>query len=187
MHETEDQANDDYRSNEKAIAPDIYSLQLQYLRRFYEGYSVRPHWHRTFEVSKDTTLESLNGIILDILDWDPSHLYEFKIRDTNYVHFGDDEYFVLETSGDCISCDVPLSVLHLVKGDSFRYIFDFGDQHTFEITVTATRMLNGSARLPALISHKGQNLLQYPGFLSPTEEHRFQKKPKHKRRTSATS
>ena len=153
---------------------DIYTLQLQYAGGFAEDFAIRPHWNRTFKVSKDTTLESLSRIIVDILNWDPFHLYEFQIRDKKYVHFGEDDYFFLETSDDCVSCDIPLFVLKLAKGDSFRYIYDFGDWHIFIVIVTATEVLKGSMKLPDLVSYEGKNLLQYPGAFSKADEQRLQ-------------
>ena len=91
--------------------PHIYTFELKYAGGLGEDFSIRPHWNRTFEVSKDTTLESLSRVILDILDWDFSHLYEFHIRDKKYIDFCDADYLFQETYGDCISCDVPLFVL----------------------------------------------------------------------------
>jgi transposase len=175
MHEATNRAkNESLQTSNDKTPPDIYTLQLQYAGGFAEDFSIRPHWNRTFEVSKDTTLESLSRIIVDILDWDPSHLYEFQIQDKKYVHFGEDDYFFLETSGDCVSCDIPLFVLKLANGDSFQYIYDFGDWHVFVIIVTATQMLKGSVKLPALVSYEGKNLLQYPGAFSKSDERRFQ-------------
>ena len=178
MHETTHQAkNECLQTSKDTTPPLIYTFELQYAGGFGDDFSIRPHWNRTFEVSKDTTLESLSRVILDILDWDFSHLYEFHIRDKKYIDFGYVDYLFRETYRDCISCDVPLFVLKFLKGDSFRYIYDFGDWHTFVITVNSTRMLKESTRLPALVSYEGKNLLQYPGAFSKTKEHRIQATP----------
>ena len=34
-----------------------------------------------------------------------------------------------------VSCDIPIRLLGLSVADVFAYIFDFGDYHTFRITV----------------------------------------------------
>src|SRR5207247_3721435 len=104
-----------------------------------------PNWSREFTVSGKTTLEQLSGIILDILDWDPNHLYEFRIHNRIFAHMiflSEDDLFV-DAQNPCVSCDIPIRLLGLAASDTFAYIFDYGDYHTFRITVLDVRSSAG--------------------------------------------
>ena len=135
-----------------------------------------PSWHRDFEISAKTTLEQLSSTILQILDWDGDHLYEFRIGDRVYAYFGEDEQFV-DAITPCVSCDIPIHLLGLASTDNFTYLFDFGDCHTFRITVLDIHPLPSGKKVPALLSHKGKNLIQYPGTMGKTEARTFEQKP----------
>ncbi len=124
-------------------SPDVYRLCLEYAGSYGDNFSVRKNWNRVFDISQNTTLELLSHIILDILDWDPCHLYEFSIRDKKYVDFGDDDY-VISTEGNCFSCAIPFHLLDLQADKpeaNFKYCFDFCDYHMFALTVLSTRSL----------------------------------------------
>jgi len=77
----------------------------------------------------------------------------------------------------CVSCDIPIHLLEVAPSDTFAYLFDFGDCHTFCITVLGIQPLSKGKKLPALLSHKGKNIIQYPGTMSRTEARAFEHKP----------
>jgi hypothetical protein len=155
------------------------SLRLEYAGQRANALPLEPSglfpgWHRDFEISDKTTLEQLSSTILQILDWDRDHLYEFRIGDRVHVDFGDDEQFV-DAIAPCVSCDIPMYLLGLAPNNHFTYLFDFGDCHTFRITILGIQPTG--KKLPALLSYKGKNIIQYPGTMSKPEAHAFEQKP----------
>ncbi len=135
-----------------------------------------PGWRRDFEISDKMTLEQLSSVILQILDWDADHLYEFRIGDRVHAYLGEDEQFV-DVGYPCLSCDIPLHVFGLTATASFTYIFDFGDYHVFRLTILDVQPAPDGKKLPALLSHNGKNIIQYPGMMSEKEARAFQEKP----------
>jgi hypothetical protein len=55
---------------------------------------ILPDWYRDFAISGQNTLEQLSSVILMILDWNPDHLYEFRIGGRLYAYLGEDSLFV---------------------------------------------------------------------------------------------
>jgi transposase len=141
-----------------------------------ESSGILPGWHRDFEISDKTTLEQLSLIILHILGWDFDHLYEFRIGERVHAYHGGDEQFV-DVDYPCLSCDIPVRLLGLTPSASFTYIFDFGDYHVFRITVLDVQPVPDGKKLPALLSHKGKNIVQYPGTMTEREARAFDENP----------
>lgn len=135
-------------------------------------------WMREFTALGRHTLEQLNEIILQFLGWESSHLYEFHITGRVHAHLvslGEDD-LVIDTDHPCVSCDIPIRLLDLRVGDTFAYIYDFGDYHVFRITVCDIQLTSTNEIVPALLSHHGKNLLQYPGALRNVDKLAFMKK-----------
>jgi transposase len=134
------------------------------------------NWDRVFEVSDRTTLEQFATIILDLLGWEEDHLYEFHIDGNVHVHMGDpdcSDYFV-DAEHPCVSCAIRLHYLKLTPGSECDFIFDFGRQHLFRLTLLSTSPHRDRRPLPSLLSHKGKNLLQYSGPISKTQRRLIQ-------------
>lgn len=136
------------------------------------------NWDRVFEVSDKTTLEQFAAIILDLLGWEEDHLYEFHIGDNVYVHMGDPDYsdYFVDAANPCVSCATRLHYLKLTPGIEFDFIFDFGEWHTFRLTLWRTSPHQDGRPLPSLISHRGTNLLQYSGPISSRQRRLIQEK-----------
>lgn len=122
---------------------------------------ILPDWYRDFAISGRNTLEQLSSVILMILDWDPDHLYEFRIGNRLYAHFGRDSLFV-DMQEPATSCDIPVKLVGLAQGDTFTYLFDLGDCHTFRLTALAIVPRAAGQQLPVLLGHRGNDLIQYP-------------------------
>jgi transposase len=144
------------------------------LRIQYRGWCPRdpefviPNWYREFEIEDKTTLEQLATIILQILGWSEDHLYEFKIKHCHYVNFGnDDDDYVVDAKGACVSCAIPMHLIDFNRGDPFEFMFDFAELHTFRLTVVAKYPVTlKRSSIPRVLSCRGKNILQYPGVLS---------------------
>ena len=134
------------------------------------------NWDRVFEVSDKTTLEQFATIILDLLGWEEDHLYEFHIGGIVYVHMGDPNYsdYFVDSANTCVSCAIRLHYLKLAPGTEFDFIFDFGEEHQFRLTLLGTSPHQDGRTLPSMISHRGKNLLQYSSPLSSIQRRLLQ-------------
>jgi transposase len=155
--------------------PNTYSLRLQYAPDAFhlplKDEELLPNWSREFIVSGKHTLEQLNEIILDVLHWDEWHLYEFRIGSLVYAHmvFLDEDDLFVDAKDPCTSCNIPIQLLGLSIADTFVYMFDFGDYHTFQVTVLDIQSASQTRSIPALISWQGKNLIQYPDTMSEAD------------------
>jgi transposase len=164
--------------------PATYTLRLQYAPESSGPLPLKdgdllPNWSRVFTASGGHTLEQLSDIILDILDWDRCHLYEFSVAEQVYCHLvclEEPELFV-DSGRPCVSCDIPIRLLGLATKDVFGYMFDFGDCHTFEVTVIDIQSVAQTAPAPALISWQGKNIIQYPGTMARADARAFENRP----------
>ncbi len=165
--------------------PNSFVICLEYCRRNVIDLRLpldRCHlckgWRRTFEVSDLMTLEQLASSILGLLGWKEDHLYEFRIGEKIYAFLGDDEYIV-DTPYviPCVSCSIPLRHVGLSQGDSFLFLFDFGDHHLFSLQVLEIKSYSLQEPLPVLLSYHGKNLMQYPWMLSKVAAKAFCDKP----------
>ena len=136
---------------------------------------IQPNWSREFTVLGRHTLEQINEIILHILGWDQGHLYEFRVANRVYAHmvFLDEDELFVDAEKPCVSCDIPIRLLGLSVDDIFAYIFDFGDYHIFRLTVLDIRPASTAAVVPALLSYRGRNIIQYPGIMGRAEASAF--------------
>ena len=55
----------------------------------------------------------------------------------------------------------------------FAYIYDFGDYHIFRVMVLDIRPAFTAQVVPALLSYRGKNIVQYPGFMGKAEARAF--------------
>ena len=170
---TDAQSNEPIQVEEKSAKQERRTPHILKLRIQYRGRSPRdpefvlPNWYRDFEIADKTTLEQLATTILQILGWSEDHLYEFKIKHCCYVNFGNDDDYVVDAKEPCVSCAIPMHLIDFIRGDSFEFIFDFGELHTFRLTLVAVYpvTLKPSSR-PRVLSYRGKNILQYPWVLS---------------------
>ena len=161
-----------------------YTLRLQYAPETpchlpVKDEDLLPNWSREFTVSGKHTLEQLSEIILDLLDWDKCHLYEFRIAERLYVHmvFLEEDDLFVDSKNSCVSCDIPIQFLGLSVSDVFVYMFDFGDCHIFQITVIDIQTASRTQYIPTLISCQGKNIIQYPGTMTEVDARVFENRP----------
>jgi hypothetical protein len=117
-------------------------------------------WRRIAIDAKEP-LDVLAGAILDAYAFDHDHLYEFSYRN----RFGVDEsvHHPYMDEGPWTSevrvGDVPLAV-----GQSMTYLFDFGDQWEFGVTLEGTEPKGEAADRPAVLDGRGDAPEQYPSW-----------------------
>ena len=122
---------------------------------------ILPDWYRDFAISGQNTLEQLSSVILMILDWRPDHFYQFRIGDRRYAYLGEDSLFV-DLQEPAMSCDIPVKLVGLARGDALTYLFDFDDCHTFRLTALAIEPRAAGQQLPVLLGHRGNDLIRHP-------------------------
>jgi len=146
-----------------------YALRLEYAGNATSmtNNKVRSNWHRTFEIHSNATLEQLSLTILEILDWDKDHLYEFRVNNRLHTHFGTTEQFVYADE-PCLSCDIPLRLLGLTTTNTFTFIFDFAYCHRFRLTLLAINSPSKTLTRATLTSHRGKPLHESPETKNPT-------------------
>jgi hypothetical protein len=115
-------------------------------------------WRR-IALPADDSLDDLAGWILDSVDFDSDHLYEFICRNrmgatVAIVHPEMDE----EPRTDEVSVgDVPL-----VPGQSMQFHFDFGDDWRFDVKLERIEPPGAKMKAPAILEKHGEAPEQYP-------------------------
>jgi len=85
------------------------------------------------KISKKDSLYDLHAKILSANKWQPEHSFSFFMSDK----FWDDEK---EYAGDSFSegkSKIKLEKLNLKNGDTFLYLYDYGDENRFKISVSS--------------------------------------------------
>ena len=99
-----------------------------------------PIWRRVI-VWSATPLYSLHRIIQELFGWQDYHLYRFEIGDQEYES-PDAE----STAQD--ATEVSLGQLGLRTGDSFNYVYDFGDDWELDISILGTPPIDHDTLYP---------------------------------------
>ena len=105
---------------------------------------------RTFEVEGTTHLHDLIHPLLNSLDFDFDHLYEFQIRKNTYGGSP------MGSEGD----NPTLDELKLRKGSKMRLVYDFGDDWTFDIAVVERH--EGFVKYGVKLADSKGTVEQYP-------------------------
>jgi hypothetical protein len=143
---------------------------------------------RTVELMASQSLDDLTGSILDAFGWDHDHLYEFMLtgdgRDRRFVlpdsdmertplGFSPDvsgppaspEATSPEDSGSQDLMTLPLGAFGFTKGYKFIFLYDFGDNHRFQVTVADIHEHRGpGVRYPREVARTGSAPEQYPSY-----------------------
>ena len=116
--------------------------------------------YRTIETLSEQTLEDLHLAIQDALDWDNDHLYSFFLNSQR----GDERYRFSspwEEDATLWTDDGVIGELGLTLKHKFLYLFDYGDQHEFEIEVVGIRTQAEPGEYPRVTDSKGDVPAQY--------------------------
>jgi len=117
------------------------------------------------EASAKHTLDDLHNAIIDAADFDDDHLHAFFLsgrawdKETEYGH-GDARY----------SSAIPIGKLHLRMKQRFLYLFDFGDQHEFDVQLIETDPEPPREHFPRVVEQHGKMPPQYPDWDDESED-----------------
>jgi len=124
---------------------------------------------RKLELKDTQTLDDLHeAIIYKSLGWGDPHLYSFFMDNKPYSKNKEMEYSC-DTEPDLIeeerkSSNIPLKALNLKQNQKFLFLFDYGDDHRFEITVEGFGDIKKGTRYPVVLEEKGKAPNQYPRY-----------------------
>ncbi len=111
------------------------------------------------ELRGDQTLHDLHFAILDAADFDSDHMYSFYLSGRAWDEAT--EYGLQQAKH---SSRTRLDNLRLRLKQRWLYLFDYGDQHEFDVQLIATSSDQPSGDYPRLIEQHGQMPPQYPDW-----------------------
>ena len=115
--------------------------------------------YRVIRIGGGRTLHDLHLAILDAYDFYADHLYMFSPDRKPYDRNG---YYSPDDDGMNSADQAVLEKLDLKKGDRWLYLFDFGDEWKFDVTVKDIEE-GRSNRKAQILEGKG-GLVQYPDW-----------------------
>jgi hypothetical protein len=114
---------------------------------------------RTIELRSKQTLDNLHFAIQNAFRWDSDHLYTF------YMSGEEDNRYAFacpyEEDRPPWTDKAIIGELGLVKGHSFAYLFDYGDNHVFTIRFVDVRPQAGPGKYPRVVEKQGEAPEQY--------------------------
>ena len=110
---------------------------------------IEPPVWRIVQMPEDAKLPRLHRILQTIFNWEDYHLHEFVVgRQVYSVPDPDDALYERKVSDER---PVPLNRISGRVGDSFEYIYDFGDNWRHEIVLEAILLPEPAAFYPRCI------------------------------------
>lgn len=122
---------------------------------------------RKLELLEDQTLDDLHeAIIYEAFGWDDPHMYSFYMDSKPYSRDLKKEY-TSHPEEDWFTRDKPNSTtaklknLKLEKKQKFLFLFDFGDDHRFNIKVWDFSEAKEGIKYPLILEENGKAPEQY--------------------------
>ena len=122
---------------------------------------------RKIELTEEQTLDDLKEILIDnSFKWDDPHMYAFYLDNKPYSQNRSQEYSC-DSEPDWItgqkanSTKTKLKEIGFEKKQKFLMIFDFGDDHRFEIKVENFGIADENKSYPVILEEIGKAPEQY--------------------------
>ena len=142
------------RPSNKAKTDDFTSYTFRVNHR------ASPTTWRDIELAEDQTLEDLHLAIQQAFGWYDDHLYSFFMNGNAWdkgSEIGSPwSESILHTH------QVQIDQLDLQEGQTFLYLFDYGDSHEFDVTVKQLDPHAKKGDYPRLVDQQGKAPPQYP-------------------------
>lgn len=146
----------------RILHPQPYSLSKSApARSFLISVSLEPGCYRHIQISGSDTLLELHTAILDAFGFVDDHAHAFFMDNISWSD-ADSYYAEGLEPGLRITRKYTLDKARFHKGMHFKYVFDFGDEWTFQCKVL--RVLDENTDEPMVIKSKGDNPEQYPDW-----------------------
>lgn len=137
----------------------VYTFKVTYLNA--------PGIWRVIEIPADRTLDDLHAAIQHAVDFDFDHLYSFFLSGRAWDE--DSEYASPGAEGRS-AARVRLRDLNLRVNQRFLYLFDYGDEHRFEVKLVDVNPNAPKGAYPRVVERHGKNPPQYPEWEDEDEE-----------------
>ena len=116
---------------------------------------------RKIEISSNHTLLDLHNAIQNAFQFDSDHLYSFFM---DGIPWSDEKFSSpYEDEGPHVD-EVRIGELGLAKGQTILYLFDYGDEWRFSVTLEEIQQNKPHPKKPRIIESKGKNPEQYPNW-----------------------
>jgi hypothetical protein len=123
-------------------------------------YRPEPNAWFVIEMRADQTLHDLHHAILDAADFDEDHLYSFYMSGQAW-----DKAAEYSRGPDARhSSNERISNLPLRMKQRFLYLYDYGDQHEFDVQIIAASADTPRGRYPKIVERHGKMPPQYPDW-----------------------
>jgi hypothetical protein len=123
-------------------------------------YRPEPSAQFVIEMRADQTLHDLHHAILNAADFDEDHLYSFYMSGQAW-----DEATEYSRGPDARhSSNERISRLPLRMKQRFLYLYDYGDQHEFDVQIFAANAETPRGHYPKVIKRHGKMPSQYPDW-----------------------
>lgn len=116
---------------------------------------------RTIAIGAHHTLHNLHEAIQAAYKFDNDHLYAFYMDNERY---SDERYESPWSEEGPFADAVKIGALNLYVGQQFLYLFDFGDEWLFAITLLTIDTTGAAPKTPKIIDKQGKNPKQYSGW-----------------------
>lgn len=107
------------------------------------------------------TLEDLHQVVQRAFQFNDDHLYSFFLDGKKWSHRAVNSPFCDEGP---YTVDVLIGDLGLARGQTFLYLFDYGDEWTFDIRLDEIRCDEGHIQKPQIVKEHGKAPEQYPDW-----------------------
>jgi hypothetical protein len=123
--------------------------------------SLSDNLWRKIELSSGHTLLDLHHAIQFAYKFDSDHLYSFFM---DGVPWSDEKFTSpYEDEGPYVD-EVSIGELGLTQGQTFLYLFDYGDEWRFRVTLEEIRQDKPHPQNPQIVERKGASPEQYPEY-----------------------
>jgi hypothetical protein len=121
-------------------------------------YQRNPDIWRTVELTSTQTLRELHVIIQEAFDFDFDHLYSFFLSGRAWDKNSE---YAAQPQAHERGVGVTLGSLRLRPKQRLLYLFDYGDEHRFEVQLVGLNPDAPKGRYPRLVEAHGQSPPQY--------------------------
>ena len=129
---------------------------------FRVNHRALPEVWRDIELAEDQTMEDLHLAIQQAYGWYDDHLYSFYMSGKAWD--SSSEIGSPWSDSRVHTHQVQVGLLKLKVGQGFLYLFDYGDNHEFDVTLRTINSQAGKGKYPKLVARQGDPPPQYPGY-----------------------
>jgi hypothetical protein len=138
---------------------------------------ISPSIWRSFTIDGETSFAELHDILQIVMGWENTHLYQFRYGKIRIAVENEEDPLPFDASDAFV---LTLNKLKAKKGDTFQYVYDFGDNWVHQLEILSKEddreivypvCFEGERNCPP------ENIGGIPGYLSLIEA---AKKPRSK-------